>query len=154
LTNSAISDHLRRQDPFVEYAGSRLLEADARHAVVEQRPAPELENHVGVRHAGALFAVGYAASRALVTAALGEGAQSAEVQMLDSEVVYEKAALGSVTATAEPAADDWDALLSRISEGQVAQLPTSVMLRNEDGKTVTSMTICWQAGPPGDGGSR
>ena len=121
--------------------------------MVEQRPAPELDNHVGVRHAGALFAVGHAASRALVAAALGERAESTEVQLLDSEVIYEKAALGSVTATAEPAADDWDSLLSRISEGQVAQLPTAVTVRNEDGKTVTSMTICWQASP-GESGPR
>jgi acyl-coenzyme A thioesterase PaaI-like protein len=152
LTNPAISDHLRRRDPFVEYAGSRVLEADSRHAVVEQQPAPELDNHVGVRHAGALFAIGYAASRALVAAGLGAEAESTEVQMLDSEVIYEKAAFGSLTATAEPAADDWDSLLSRILDGQAAQLPTSVMLRNEEGKTVTSMTICWQATPAG--GSR
>jgi hypothetical protein len=122
--------------------------------VVEQRPAPELDNHVGVRHAGALFAVGHAASRALVAAALGQRAESTEVQLLDSEVIYEKAALGSVTATAEPAADDWDSLLSRISEGQVAQLPTAVTVRNEDGKTVTSITICWQASPGGESGPR
>ena len=49
------------EDPLLEFAGSNVVEADARHAVAEQRPAPELDNHAGVRHAGALFTVGYAA---------------------------------------------------------------------------------------------
>lgn len=148
-----ISDHLRRPDRLLEHAASQVLEADSHHAVVEQRPDPGLDNHIGVRHAGALFAVGYEASRALIRAALAESADSSDVQMVDSDVIYEKPALGSVTATAEPAADDWDALLSRVAGGQSAKLPTSVLLRNEQGATVTSMTVCWQAEPAGGDGA-
>jgi hypothetical protein len=145
--NRVKTDHLRRPDRFLEHAASQVLEADSHHAVVEQRPDPGLDNHVGVRHVGALFAVGYEASRTLVRAALGDLADSSEIQMVDSDVIYQKPALGLVIATAEPAADDWDALLSRVSGGEQAKLPTSVLLRNQDGATVTSMTVCWQAGP-------
>jgi acyl-coenzyme A thioesterase PaaI-like protein len=136
------------EDPFLEFAGSNVLEADARHAVAEQRPAPELDNHAGVRHAGALFTVGYAASRALVAAALEAKAESAKAQMVDSEIAYEKVVSGGlVTATAEPAGEDWESLLARISAGEAVQLPTSVTLQDEAGKTVTAMSVCWQVTP-------
>ncbi|HEY8951667.1 MAG TPA: DUF4442 domain-containing protein [Candidatus Dormibacteraeota bacterium] len=143
------------EDPFLEFAGSNVVEADARHAVAQQCPAPELDNHAGVRHAGALFTVGYAASRALVAAALESKAESAKAQMVDSEIAYEKLVSGElVTASAEPAGDDWESLLARISDGEAVKLPTSVTLRNEEGKTVTAMTVCWQVTPPGGDGSR
>jgi acyl-coenzyme A thioesterase PaaI-like protein len=74
------------EDPFLEFACSNVVEADARHAVAQQRPAPELDNHAGVRHAGALFAVGYAASQALVAAALESKAESAKAQMVPLRV--------------------------------------------------------------------
>jgi len=141
------------EDPFLEFAGSNVVEADARHAVAQQCPAPELDNHAGVRHAGALFTVGYAASRALVAAALESKAESAKAQMVDSEIAYEKLVSGElVTASAEPAGDDWESLLARISDGEAVKLPTSVTLRNEAGKTVTAMSVCWQVTPSGGDG--
>jgi acyl-coenzyme A thioesterase PaaI-like protein len=143
------------EDPFLAFAGSNVVEADARHAVAQQRPAPELDNHAGVRHAGALFAVGYAASQALVAAALESKAESANAQMVESEIAYEKVVAGElVTATAEPAGEDWESLLARISGGEVVQLPTAVTLRNEAGKTVTAMSVCWQVTPSGGDSSR
>jgi acyl-coenzyme A thioesterase PaaI-like protein len=136
------------EDPFLEFAGSIVVEADASHAVAEQHAAPELDNHAGGRHAGALYTVGYAASRALVAAALGPERESARAQMVDSKIAYEKVVTsGVVTASAEPAGEDWEDLLARISDGEAVQLPTSVTLRNEAGKAVTAMSVRWQVDP-------
>jgi acyl-coenzyme A thioesterase PaaI-like protein len=155
VTKPATSDQLRRPDPFVEFAGSTVVEADAKHAVAEQRPVPELDNHAGVRHAGALFAVGYAASRALVAAALEPVSEPLTTRMVESEVAYERVVAGElVTATAEPSGDEWGSLLARVSEGETVQLPTSVTLRNENHKTVTAMGVCWQVTPDGQGEAR
>jgi Domain of unknown function (DUF4442) len=137
------------EDPFAPSGSSNVLEADASHAVAEQRPAPELDNHIGARHAGALYAVGYAASRAMVVAALGQRSGPLGLRLIDSEVVYEKAATGAITAIAEPGSGDWEALLSRASRSEKTQLPTSVTLRNEDGQTVTTMSVLWQVAPHG-----
>jgi len=52
-----------------------------------------------------------------------------------------------VTATAEPAGEEWESLLARISGGEAVQLPTSVTLQDEAGKTVTAMSVCWQVTP-------
>lgn len=146
------SDQLRRLDPLIEFAGCSVVEADAGHAVARQPAAPELGNHIGARHAGALFTVGYAASRALVTAAMGPHAEKLNAQMVESEIVYEKVAgAETVSATAEPAADDWQLQLTRVSEGEAADLQTAVTLRNEDEKTIMVMSVRWQVESSADG---
>ena len=151
MTESAASDPIGQPDPFVEYSASSVVEADGRHAIAEQRPAPELDNHAGVRHAGALFAVGYAASRALIAAALAPRAESMNARMTDSEIAYEKVVAGQrVTATAEPDEDDWESLLTRAASGEVVSLSTAVTLRDEDGRTVTAMSVSWQVTPSAD----
>ena len=155
MTERATSNPIGQPDPFAEFAASSVVEADDRHAIAEQRPVPELDNHAGVRHAGALFAVGYAASRALVAAALAPHAGSVRARMIDSEIAYEKVVAGQlVTATAEPGDADWGSLLARAGAGQGAQLPTRVTLRDEGGRTVTAMSICWQVTPAGGEGDR
>jgi acyl-coenzyme A thioesterase PaaI-like protein len=135
-------------DPFVEFSASRVLEADGRHAIAEQDSAPELDNHAGVRHAGALFAVGYAASRALVAAALAPVADSMSVELTESGIEYHKVVAGQkVRATAEPRDETWDTLLAQALDGKGVQLPTSVTLRGEDGEVMTEMSATWQVTP-------
>lgn len=148
-------DNLRSPDPLIEFAGCSVVEADASHAVARQPASSELDNHLGARHAGALFTVGYAASRALVAAALGPNSEAVNAQMVDGDITYEKVVgVEAVAATAEPAADDWQALLTRISAGEAVQLRTAVTLRNEQGKTVTAMSVCWRVSPSDRGEAR
>jgi Domain of unknown function (DUF4442) len=133
-------------DPFAELAGTTVLEADGQHAVARQEPAPELENHAQIRHAGALFAAGYAASRALVEAALGPRAPELEARIADSEASFEGVVRGAVTAFAEPAGDDWGAALARLDAGRDAELQTAVLLRSEAGTTTTTISVLWRVG--------
>ncbi len=155
MTERPASDPLGQPDPFVEYSASSVVEADDRHAIAEQPPAPELDNHAGVRHAGALFAVGYAASRALIAAVLAPRSDSASARMTDSEIAYEKVVANQrVTATAEPVGDDWDSLLARVATGEAVSLPTAVTLKDEEGRTVTAMSVSWQVTSTGDGAQR
>ncbi len=139
-------------DPIVELTGTTVIEADPRHAVARQEGAPELDNHAHLRHAGALFAAGYAASRALVEAALGPRASELEVRIADSKVSYDGIVRGTVTATAEPAGEDWEASLAGLDEGREAELQTAVLLRSDAGATTTTISVLWRVGrklPPG-----
>ena len=148
MTDRAASDPLGPVDPFVEFSASTILEADERHAIAEQRSAPELDNHAGVRHAGALFAVGYAASRAMMSAALAPAADSLSAELSETEVKYEKVVAGQkVRATAEPLDESWDTHLREALAGQSVELRTSVVMRGEDGKPVTEMSVSWQVMP-------
>jgi acyl-coenzyme A thioesterase PaaI-like protein len=132
-------------DPLIEFAGCSVLEADPNRAVVSQSPSPELTNHIGARHAGALFTVGYAASRALVEAAVEARDGDLEAQMSKGEVVYEKVVMAdTVAATAEPAADDWPQTLAQVSSSEPARLQTTVTLRNESDVTVMVMSVGWE----------
>ena len=133
-------------DPFVELAGTTILEADGNHAVARQEGAAELENHAGVRHAAALFAAGYAASRALVESALGARAEELQARVADSEVSFEGVVRGAVTATAEPAGEDWGKALARLDEGGEAELRTAVHLRTEAGTSATTISVLWRVG--------
>jgi acyl-coenzyme A thioesterase PaaI-like protein len=154
VTGRAASDPLGSVDPFAEVSATTLVEADERHAIVEQRPAPELENHTGARHAGALFAVGYAASRALVAAALTPVADSVTVELSETGIDYQRVVAGQkVQATAEPGDETWETCLSRASAGEAVQLLTSVILRTEGEKTVAEMSVSWRVTPRNEAGS-
>jgi acyl-coenzyme A thioesterase PaaI-like protein len=133
-------------DPLVELSGVTIVEADRRHAVARQEGGPELDNHARLRHAGALFAAGYAASRALVEAALGPRASELELRIDDSEVSYDGIVRGGVTATAEPAGEDWEAALAGLDEGRDAELRTAVQLRSDAGATTTTISVLWRVG--------
>ena len=137
-------------DPLIEFAGCSVLEAGPSRAVASQAQAPELSNHVGARHAGALFTVGYAASRALVKAALEAEGEDLEAQMSEAEVVYEKVVMaGTVAATAEPAGD-WAQALARVTTDQPGRLQTTVTLRNQSEVMVMVMSVGWDVTREGE----
>src|SRR5881392_3987667 len=89
-------------DAYAAYCRATVLEAGPERAAVEQPPEPEVDNHVKVRHASALYTAAYEAARQLVLAALGERAGSAEVRLADSEIRYTAVGLGLLKSTAEP----------------------------------------------------
>lgn len=115
-------------EPFIDYVRARVVSADASQAVVEQPADEELANHVGVRHASALNAAAYEASRALVAEAAGPGAA---VRLVESEIAYKAVAIGPIVTTAEFESRD-----------ELVVLATS---RNEKGKTVVTLKSRWTA---------
>ena len=135
-------------DRYAEQAMTRLVEATPERAVTEQPGALELDNHLGIRHASALYTTMYAASRALVLAALG-GAGSA--RLADSVTTYPFIPLGPVTSVAEPEGKGWDSLAEEIAAGRDVELRTAVTATNEDGRTVATLAATWTAGPGAPG---
>ena len=133
-------------DRFLEHASLSICEADERHAIVHQSADPSLANHLGVRHAGAIFAAGYAASRALVAAGLAGWTDPVSLAMVDSEIDYRKTVTSQrIEAVAKPDAE-WEASLSRARFEQ-AILPTEVTLSDEEGNVVAAMKVLWRVTP-------
>jgi Domain of unknown function (DUF4442) len=124
-------------DPFIAGAGITTLEADADHAVVQQGAAEALDNHVGVRHASALFTAGHQASRELLAAVLGVRAR---LELLESDVHYVNVGFGLLTSTARPAGGAWPPL-----DGRVLELEVEVTTEDEHGKTVAKIVERWRA---------
>ena len=129
-------------DRYCEQALTRLVEATPRRAVTEQPGVRELDNHLGIRHASALFTAMYAASRALVHAAAGEG-RSAE--LVESTTTYPFVPVGPITSVAEPAGGNWDGLAAG-GDGPV-ELEVAVTSTNEDGRTVSTLAATWRVAP-------
>ena len=132
---------LTEQDPFAAAAEVRVAEASADRAVVEQPALRHLDNHVGVRHASALFTAGYEAARALVGAAVP--GRSARAELVESECAYVNVGFGLITTTATPKGDGWDALAT----GAPAEVEVAVAGVDEAGKTVVELTHRWRVAP-------
>jgi hypothetical protein len=134
---------LMGNDAYAAYCRTTVVEAGPARAVVEQPPDPEVDNHVKVRHASALYAASYEAARQLVLAALGERAASAEMRLADSEIAYKQVGLGVVTSTAVPEGPGWDTLAADLDGGEDVQLDCTVDSLDPGGKTVVTLTTRW-----------
>lgn len=134
-------------DPFVTQTQSRLVEASPRRAVVEQPAAAALDNHVGVRHASALHAAGYEASRALLSASL-DGPGRRDLSLVESEIEYTAVGLGPLTTVAEPAGDNWTRL-GDLTEGGRVTLDTAVTTSDAEGKPVARLRLSWSVSAGG-----
>jgi acyl-coenzyme A thioesterase PaaI-like protein len=126
-----------QKDPYAEFLHSNVVEATPERAVVKQPNLDELNNHVAVRHAGALYTAAYAASRALVAAAAGDGA---EIELVSSVVDYTNFPSGEITSTAEPQGEGWDG----VRDGGEGELSTKVVSVGEAGKPVIEADIVWR----------
>jgi chitodextrinase len=130
---------LTASDPYSDYLLARTTEAAPARAVVEQPMEPEVDNHVKVRHASALYAAAYEAARQLLMAALGDKASEVEARLADSEIKYTSVGLRTLTSTAEPQGDGWDEL-RETGEGTVESFVTT---NDPDGKTVATLWTRW-----------
>src|SRR3954465_13337980 len=127
---------LTTSDPYSDHVLSRVAGATPARAVVEQPMEPEVDNHVKVRHASALYTAAYEAARQLVLAALGDRAASVEVRLADSEIKYSAGGLGLLTSTAESRGAGWDTLSEHLDAGRDAELESFVSTDDPGGKTV------------------
>ncbi|HEY5707999.1 MAG TPA: DUF4442 domain-containing protein [Solirubrobacterales bacterium] len=135
-------------EPFVAYTRSSIAEVSSTRVVVKQPAAPELDNHVGVRHASALHSAGYEASRALVVAALGEQYRPEDLRLEESEISYTAVGLGPLTTTAEPTGEEWDRLPVEPAEDMDGTTLTStVTTTNQEGKVVARLRVRWTLAP-------
>lgn len=103
---------------------------------------PNLRNHVGSQHAGALFSAGEAASGAAFVGAfleiMGEITPLAE----SAEIAYRKLAKGEITATAT-FGEDRDELKSKLDADGRVRFPIAVEMTDADGTLVAEMTVKW-----------
>ncbi len=135
---------VEQPDPFVEHTYARVVEAGPERAVVEQPPARALDNHLAVRHASALYAAAYEASRTLVLAAAAATGERVTIAPRRSELVYKAMPLGSIRSTATPAGPGWNTLAADLRGGAAVELATTVESTNEEGKAVVNVELSWR----------
>jgi len=128
--------------PFAGHLDLEITEVADGEATVVLPDRPELKNHVGSQHAGALFTAAETASGAAFVGAFAERMGDVTPLARSAEIAYEKIANGAITATATLGVDAAEALATLDAEGKV-EFPCEVELSDADGQRVATATVHW-----------
>jgi acyl-coenzyme A thioesterase PaaI-like protein len=138
----AIAQGMTQAVPFAGYLGLEITKVAAGEAVVVLPERPELNNHVGSQHAGALFTAAETASGAAFVGAFAERMGDVTPLARSAEISYEKIANGPIEARATLGIPADEALATLDAEGKVV-FPCQVELTDAEGLRVASATIEW-----------
>jgi uncharacterized protein (TIGR00369 family) len=128
--------------PFVGYLGLEITEISEGEATVVMPERPELLNHVGSQHAGALFTAAETASGAAFVGAFAERMGDLTPLARSAEISYEKIAAGPITAKAKLGISAAKAHEVLDADGKV-EFPCDVELTNADGDLVAAANVRW-----------
>lgn len=128
--------------PFAGHLNLEITSVSEGEATVVLPERPELLNHVGSQHAGALFTAAETASGAAFVGAFAERMGELTPLARSAEIAYEKIAKGPITATAKlgiPAAEAHETL---DADGKV-EFPCEIELTDADGNLVAAANVRW-----------
>lgn len=128
--------------PFAAHTGVELLEIGAGRAVARLVQRPEVGNHIGTLHAGALFTLGETASGGAMSGAFAERILSVRPVAVGARITYAKPARGTLTATAATSRPPAELLAALDAEGKV-QFDVEVDFADEAGVAVAGMVVSW-----------
>lgn len=128
--------------PFASHLELEITEVREGAATVVLPDRPELKNHVGSQHAGALFTAAETASGAAFVGAFAERMGDVTPLARSAEIAYEKIANGPITATATLGVDAAEAVATLDAEGKV-EFHCEVELSDGDGQRVATATVHW-----------
>jgi len=138
----AIAQGMTQAVPFAGHLGLEITSVSEGEAVVRLPQRPELTNHVGSQHAGALFTVAETASGAAFVGAFAERLGEVTPLARSAEISYEKIAKGPIEATAKLGMPAADARATLDAEGKV-EFPCEVALADGSGIQVATATVHW-----------
>lgn len=128
--------------PFNRHLGLEVVAAEEGAGVVRLPERPELLNHIGTQHAGALFTAGEAASGAAVLGAFADLLSTAVPLARNAHIDYRKPARGPITATAS-LGEPKGAVLERFHRDGKTNFDVVVNLADGAGVTVAEMRVTW-----------
>jgi uncharacterized protein (TIGR00369 family) len=138
----AIAKGMAMAVPFAGHLNLEIADVSAGEATVVLPRRPELNNHVGSQHAGALFTVAETASGAAFVGAFAIRMGDVTPLARHAEIDFQKVAHGPITASAKLGVDAAEALATLDAEGKV-EFPCDVILTDESGTQVATATVQW-----------
>jgi len=138
----AIAQGMSQAVPFAAHLGLEISRVAPGEAEVTLPERPELNNHVGSQHAGALFTAAETASGAAFVGAFAERMGDVTPLARAAEVSYEKIARGPIEARAKLGVAAEEALATLDAEGKV-QFPCEIELFDGEGVRVATATVQW-----------
>jgi uncharacterized protein (TIGR00369 family) len=138
----AIAQGMTQAVPFAGHLGLEITHVAAGESTVVMPDRPELRNHVGSQHAGALFTLAETASGAAFVGAFAERMGDVTPLAKSAEISYEKIAKGPITAHGKLGVRRDEALATLDGEGRV-EFPCEVEMSDADGNRVAVATVHW-----------
>src|SRR3954449_11383728 len=132
----------RQAGALVGHLDLEIVSIGEGEATVVLPERPELLNHVGSQHAGALFTVAETASGAAFVGAFAERLGDVTPLARSAEISYEKIAKGPIEARAKLAVPAAEALSTLDAEGKVV-FPCEIELTDASGQRVATATVQW-----------
>jgi uncharacterized protein (TIGR00369 family) len=128
--------------PFAGHLNLEITEISEGEATVVLPDRPELKNHVGSQHAGALFTAAETASGAAFVGAFAARMGDLTPLARSAEIAYEKIANGAITARARLGIPAAQALETLDAEGKV-EFPCEIELSDAEGTVVGAANVRW-----------
>jgi acyl-coenzyme A thioesterase PaaI-like protein len=138
----AIAAGMTQAVPFAGFLGLEIANVGEGEAAVVLPERPELANHVGSQHAGALFTAAEAASGAAFLGAFAERIADVIPLARGAEISYEKVARGPIEARATLGVPAAEALATLDRDGKVV-FPCEIVLTDSDSQQVATATVQW-----------
>jgi uncharacterized protein (TIGR00369 family) len=147
----ALAKGMEMAVPFAAHLGIEIVEISPGEATVRLPRRPELVNHVGSQHAGALFTAAETASGAAFVGAFAIRMGDVTPLARAAEISYERVASGPIVAVGKLGVDAAEALEILDAEGKV-EFPCEVEMTDAEGARVATATVNWHVRlkePPG-----
>jgi acyl-coenzyme A thioesterase PaaI-like protein len=138
----AIAQGMTQAVPFAGFLGVEVTSLAAGEATALLPERPELKNHVGSQHAGALFTAAETASGAAFVGAFAERMGDVMPLARSAEISYEKIANGPIEARATLGVPAEEALATLDANGKVV-FPCQIELTDAEGQRVATATVEW-----------
>jgi uncharacterized protein (TIGR00369 family) len=138
----AIAQGMTQAVPFAGHLGLEITSIAEGEATVVLPERPELTNHVGSQHAGALFTAAEAASGAAFIGAFVERLGEVTPLARSAEISYEKIAKGPIEAKAKLGIPATEALSTLDTEGKVV-FPCEIELTDASDQRVATAKVQW-----------
>jgi uncharacterized protein (TIGR00369 family) len=146
LDFQAIADGLSAAVPFVRTLGLEYVELSPDRALLRMPDRPDLHNHVGGPHAGAIFALGESASGAVVIGTFADQLATVTPLAAAADIVYRAVAMGDVSAEARLDSTRED-VLAQLAEGKTAKFTVLITITDDAGTVTAEMTVRWALRP-------
>ncbi|MEV4221202.1 DUF4442 domain-containing protein [Nonomuraea sp. NPDC049725] len=141
-----VGDLLLQTVPFARTLGITFSSTGDGRATCVLPDRPDLHNHIGGPHAGAMFTLAESASGAAMLSVFGDQLDRAVPLVATSAVRYVKLAKGEITAEAHLRAERAD-VVARLDAGERAEFGVEVDVRDAGGTTVATLTVTWTLRP-------
>ena len=139
---AAIAKGMALAVPYIGHMGIEVTALSEGSAIALLPDRPELRNHVGSQHAGALFGVAETASGAAFVGAFASRLEQVVPLARSAQITYLKVASGPIEAKAKLTEPAPKVLAELDAEGRV-DFAVDVEMTDRKGEVVATATVDW-----------